>query len=361
MYFIDDNPLDFRMGGLKEGGIVRNTAWVNFLKEYRPNTRIITFKITHRIFKYLNFVFFFIRAIFIKNDTVFFLYPKVGLPILSRGRKGKIFRSAFRLLAGMLIKNRNTLIFDISDIKYEQAIDLRLDNLDMEEIRDFEAWLFALKQKYIFASHAMRDYAVEKHNIPLENTEVCVNGGYTPKEANPEKYPFINKDKITCVYAGTMNKGRLIEEMIEAVSNKDNIEVLLLGTGGEWVDEFLKEKHINNVKYLGAFEDSEARKITAHCDIGLIPYDDSRLYYNIAYPTKLSFYIAAGVPFLSTPVAEVLRVSEKYDIGFAYPLDEWKTFLSGLDADKLKSISDNAKDSAQDFTWNRIFDKNQFV
>jgi hypothetical protein len=36
----------------------------------------------------------------------------------------------------------------------------------------------------------------------------------------------------------------------------------------------------------------------ARCDVGLIPYDDSREYYNIAYPTKLSSYIVAGIPFL---------------------------------------------------------------
>lgn len=361
MCFIDDNPLDFKQGGLKEGGIVRNTAWVSFLKEKRPQTKIITFKITHRIFKYLNFLFFFVKALFIRNDTVFFLYPKVGLPVLSRGKKGKIFRSAFKLCANMLIKGKNTLIFDISDIKYEQAIDLCLDNLDMEEIKAFEKWLFSLNQKYIFASYSMRDYAVKTHDIPYESTDVCVNGGYTAEKAHSERYSFIHEDKITCVYAGTMNKGRLIEEMIEAVSNKDNVEVLLLGTGGEWVDEFLKEKNIKNVCYLGAFEESEAREITACCDVGLIPYDDTRLYYNIAYPTKLSFYIAAGVPYLSTPVAEVLRIQEKCEVGFARQLNEWGTFLSTLRLEELEKVQKNAKKHSKEFTWNRIFENNKFI
>lgn len=361
MYFIDDNPLDFKQSGLKEGGIVRNTAWVNFLKEKRPHAKIITFKITHRIFKLLNFLFFFIRAIFWRKQTVFFLYPKVGLPILSGGKKGKIFRAAFKLCANMLIHNKNTLVFDISDIKYEQAIDLCLENFDMDEIKSFEKWLFSIKQKYIFASHSMRDYAIKTHNIPYENTDVCVNGGYTENNPQPQNFSFIHEEKITCIYAGTMNKGRLIEEMIKAVSNKDNVETVLLGVGGEWVDEFLKEKNIKNVYYLGAFEESKAREITACCDIGLIPYDDTRLYYNIAYPTKLSFYIAAGIPYLSTPVAEVLRIQEQYNIGFAYKLDEWSSFLSDINSDQLKKVSANAKKYSHVFTWTEIFDKNKFV
>ena len=361
MYFIDDNPLDYKQGGLKEGGIVRNTAWIRFLQEFRPRTKFVTFKITHRIFKYLNFPLFFLRSMFIRNDQFFFLYPKVGLPILARGTRGRIFRKMFLACAQMLIRHHNSLVFDISDIKYEQAIDLRLDNLDMEEIRIFEEQLFSLGQKYIFASHAMRDYAVEKHNIPQENTDVCINGGFIADPCNAEQYPFIQKDKITCVYAGTLNKGRLIEEMLCAMPNADHIQMLLLGIGGEWIPEFLSVHKIQNVTYLGAFDESEARRITACCDLGLIPYDSDRLYYNIAYPTKLSFYITAGIPYLSTPVAEVLRVEKNFDLGFSFELNNWKNFFFALDPHKLDAKKANVLAHREQFSWQSIFAKNRFL
>ena len=360
MYFIDDNPLDYKQGGLKEGGIVRNTAWIRFLRAFRPQTKFITFKFTSRVFKHLNFPLFFLRAIFIRNNTVFFLYPKVGLSILTKGFKGKLFRKAFLSCANMLIRNRNALIFDISDIKYEQAIDLQLDNLDMDEMREFEKTLFSLGQKYIFASHAMRDYAVKQHNIPVENTDVCVNGGFPVEKCELQAYPFIHKDKITCVYAGTLNKGRLIEEMLCAIPDSQRIQLLLLGIGGEWIPEFLADRNIQNVQYLGAFDEAEARKITACCDLGLIPYDNSRLYYNLAYPTKLSFYITAGIPYLSTPVAEVLRVEQDHDLGFSFDLRDWKHFLSFLEADTLAQKKENVLSQREHFLWDNIFDKNRF-
>lgn len=361
MYFIDDNPLDYKQGGLKEGGIVRNTAWIQFLREFRPSTKFITFKITHRIFKHLNFPLFFLRSLFIRNDTFFFLYPKVGLPILARGKKGQLFRKLFLCCANTLIRNRNTLVFDISDIKYEQAIDLRLDNLDMEEIRSFEKKLFSLGQKYIFASHAMRDYAIQQHGIPRENTDVCVNGGFIVDRDHENPYPYIHSDKITCVYAGTLNKGRLIEEMLFAIPGVSHIEVLLLGIGGEWIPEFLSSHNIKNVQYLGAFDEAKARHITAHCDLGLIPYDNDRLYYNIAYPTKLSFYIAAGLPYLSTPVAEVLRVEKDHDVGFSCPLKDWKSLLSSLDLGAIAAKRETVLAQREQFAWEHIFKNNRFL
>lgn len=361
MYFVDDNFLERKLCGLKEGGIVRNNAFIEFLINNRPDTRFVNLKLTHRIFKYLNTIKFLFYALTIRNDKVLFLYPKVGLPILLNGIRGRFFRKLFLFSTKILIKHNNSLIFDISDLKYEQAIDLEIEGLDRELIKDFEALLFSLGQKYIFASYSMRDYAVKTHNIPYENTEVCINGGFMPTNENGELPIEISKDKINYVYAGTLNKGRMIEQMIDSFPQREDTNLFLLGVGGEWIEEYLNTTNKKNILYLGAFEEDTARNIVARCDVGLIPYDDKRLYYNIAYPTKLSFYITAGIPYMSTPVAEVNLVQDKNKMGFVKPMSEWNEVFSSMSREEIAKNKDRICSEKKFFLWEEIFKDCRFI
>lgn len=77
---------------------------------------------------------------------------------------------------------------------------------------------------------------------------------------------------------------------------------------------------------MGSYSEEEAIQIVSSCDIGLVPYDESRLYYNMCYPTKNSFYITAGIPILIIPLEESLNQLEKYDILFIEKLENWDKF-----------------------------------
>ena len=360
MYFINDNIVDIKHSGIKEGGVVRNTAWIEFLNRHREDTKFVDLSFSGRTTKYLNYFRYLFFAATVKNSQIFALYPKVGLPVLASGKKGALCKKLYLMSLAWMIRHGNEIIFDISDIKYEQAIDLELDNLDMEQTRLFEQDLFRIGQKYIFASHAMRAYAAEKHSIPWENTEVCVNGGYL---ADPEPLSDISlpKDRLRFVYAGTLNKGRMIEQMIDAFPECTDKAMILLGISGDWIPDYLKTRGRTNILYLGAFEEQIARRIVAGCHVGLIPYDDSRPYYNIAYPTKLSFYIAAGVPYLATPVAEILRVQEKHDMGYTAPIREWGALFTSITAEALSAKKQTVAQHRMDYTWNSIFQANKFI
>lgn len=362
MYFVNDNFLDKKINGIKEGGIVRNIAWIDFLKAYFPNTKFIDMKITHKIFKHIHYVWLFVISFFIYKDTFFFLYPRVGMPVLNKGIRGKIYRKTFLIILENLCKRKNSVIIDISDIKYEQAIDLELSSLDMQEIKRFEEALFSMDLKFIFASYSMREYAVKKHNIKRNKTCVCINGGFICDDCKDTNFNFFNEqDKIKYVYAGTLNKGRMIEEMINAFPDDDKYCLILLGSSGEWINDYIIKSKRSNIKYLGAFEEKAARTIVSMCDIGLIPYDDNRLYYNIAYPTKLSFYITAGIPFLSTPVSEVKRVLSEYDIGFGKKISDWRDFVISMTKEDLLKKKQKISNFKHKFTWNEIFSNCDFL
>jgi glycosyltransferase involved in cell wall biosynthesis len=204
----------------------------------------------------------------------------------------------------------------------------------------------------------MKDYALKKYELNPQNVRVCINGGPLLLNLNiSSQYLFTSSNKIKFVYAGTLNRGRQIENMINIFSKNRNVELVLLGKDGEWIKNIPCS---DNLHYLGPQDEFVAHYITSLCDIGLIPYDNSRSYFNIAYPTKLSFYLTAGIPFLSTPVSESISIFKKFEIGFIEEIENWASFIESL---TLKLLKDQKKQAAlvgEEFNWDAIFDRDLY-
>ena len=146
--------------------------------------------------------------------------------------------------------------------------------------------------------------------------------------------------------------------MIINFPHNDKYNLLLLGEDGEWLEDYDLPL---NVSYLGAVEEKEAHYIASKCDIGLIPYDETKLYYNIAYPTKLSFYITAGIPFLSTRVNETKKIQQKYNIGFINEITDWRKTINNITLEKIKDMKFKISKIKEDFYWDNIFSENKFI
>ena len=82
-----------------------------------------------------------------------------------------------------------------------------------------------------------------------------------------------------------------------------------------------------------------------------IPYDESKQYYNIAYPTKLAFYITAGIPFISTDVNEVRTIVNNYSIGYISPINQWNKIINEISLDEIKKQKEKANAIKNEFHW----------
>lgn len=333
---INDDYRLLNKGNVNEGGLARTEAIIGWLTE---NKRIDEIRLTNSRIKNAVIVLKFLRKT--KNADIFIFYPTVGMPVLRQGIAGRICSDLFISALNKACLH-NKIIIDISDLKYEQAIDLEIDNNRLKAMERTEKRLFDSSCEFVFASESMKEYAANKYSIPLNRCHVLDNGG---------SFKFTETDipkcdsKIKLVYAGTLNKGRCIEAMIDSVKNIHNAVLYLCGIGGDWI------KEEENVKYLGPLDESCAHYVVSQCDIGLIPYDSSRLYYNIAYPTKLAFYITAGIPFISTDTKEVLKIYEKYNIGYISEMNGWNNLFESIDIEEIKKQKARIKTFKNDFTW----------
>ncbi len=334
---------------IKEGGMARNNAFFNYF--CREQIHTINVFSTNFFFRFLFTLKVILevslrknKAIFIHQGTLLYLLPIKILKI------NFIFQLVLLILKRC--SKRNQLTIEVNDLPYEQAVDLGLF-IDSFYLR-FEKALFSLKAiHFIFASHEMESYVKEKFN--LIKTEVIINGG--EKIKNPlldTRYEWENNSMINFIYAGTLNKGRQIEELILLFDNKENVQLILIGLNGEWIN---KEYRSKNIIYLGNFEEKIAHLIVSKCDIGIIPYDANRFYYNLCYPTKASFYITAGISFLSTPLLELKNVFEQYNCAFFKDINEWDSFLKKLEKDTIKEKNEIVKKISEKFTWSYLLNK----
>ena len=347
--FINGNHRKFS-GRVMEGGYSRNVAWEKWLLNNTNRLKDIRLrdgKIFHNIQTYC-------ILLFSRNKVILFLYPLVGVPLFYMNVFEKVLSSVFFICLDYSLKH-NRVVFDISDLKYEQAVDLELMN-KRAGIRgqEIEKRLFSTKAYFIFASYEMRRYACEKYGINFENTDVCINGGSTLDVQVLENQ--IDLNEINYVYAGTLNRGRQIEQLIESFPKAPGIHLYLLGTNGEWIKEMQ-----GNITYLGPMEEVKAHYFVSLCDVGLIPYDESRLYYNIAYPTKLSFYITAKIPYISTPVKEVCRVDNDINGGWIESINKWTGLFNKLTKEEIARKKANIEVVSDDFLWDKIFSRNIFI
>ncbi|RKE45411.1 hypothetical protein [Sphingobacterium detergens] len=341
-------------GIVSEGGAVRNEAFYQYFK-MRADVKIMdltSMNILDRIINTLKFIFYFsVRRndyIYLHMGAIFVLFPTF------------LFRMGLsRLIFIMLdqISKKHVLHIEVNDLPFEQSKDLELPNLSF--CQSFQKNLFNLKRiRFDFASNSMRNYVINEYQLKAEQCQVILNGSDKLEVFDQTIYESLlvkNSNKLKYVYVGSLNKGRQIEDLI-GIFKQSQHELFLLGPGGQWIAQELKGDTTPNIKYLGVFSDPIALQISSLCDVGVIPYDDSRFYYNICYPTKVSFYLAAGLPILSTRLSETQGVLAHKNIACFLPIDAWGEYISKSTIVEINTLKQNVLFYRSQFYWSSLLE-----
>ena len=337
---------------ISDGGMARNKAFSDkmiFFEKKRLNMYLYKNSIFQRTCKSLSFFAFFL---FRRNRTIFF--HQFAFPLLFPLLTNRICHYYYKRAIHFIAK-RNKVIIEVNDLPHEQAIDLELPV--SKSMLEFENFIFSLPNcRYIFASTEMSKFVCEKYKIHNDFSHVTINGGpklqLCPSVIFNQKW--IESKKIKYVYAGSLNKGRQIEALIDVFrKNSDNL-LILIGIWGEWLSS---ANLPSNIIFLGEFEEAIAHYIVSLCDVGLIPYDEERFYYNLCYPTKASFYITAGIPFLSTPLSELQNVFAKSGMSYFVPFNKWNDFFKDFDKLSLVDVKRKIDIEKHKFYWDPLIGK----
>lgn len=332
-----------------DGGQSRNKAFMQYYA--KKNALIIPVYSLNPIVR-LVYLLNVLKIMLFSKNAVFFIHQgtlMVLFPMLIL-KYGWTRALVFKLIQNTI--NRNDVTIEVNDLPYEQAKDLEL--FVDETYKVFQDKLYALRHaKFIFASHEMGRYINDTFNL---NYEVIINGSNKVNDFSKSEsiHVCFRSTETKFIYAGGLNKGRQIEALISIFSNRKEI-LILIGEWGEWILDYVVS---DNIFYLGKFKEDYAHYLTSKCDIGIIPYDESRFYYNICYPTKASFYITAGIPFLSTPLLELKNIFKKSGLVYFVPFKEWDNFLDNFDASELFVIKEKIAFEKHNFYWESLLNTN---
>lgn len=225
--------------------------------------------------------------------------------------------------------------------------------------KKIESWIFP-KLKDVFTVNESiadlfeKDYGIRPRvvrNIPLKREKV---------DTATRKQLGLSEDKKILILQGSgINIHRGSEEMLEAMKYIDDAILLIVG-GGDVIDTLKEMAKSPELKDKVIFRSKQPYKklmqFTASADLGLTLDKDTNLNYRFSLPNKLFDYIHAGIPVLATPLPEIKKIIEEYDIGDFIPSHKPKEIAEKVnqilaDQTLMQKWKKNITFAAENLTW----------
>ncbi len=201
-----------------------------------------------------------------------------------------------------------------------------------------------------------KDYGVRPHvvrNLPKR---------YKPGQTTRQQLGLPIDKRIVLMQGGAINMDRGAEELIHAMKPQfglKDVEIYFIGGGDVWqkIKELTRELHLGRVvHFLPKMPYGKMMQYTALCDIGVSIDKPVSMNYQYSLPNKLFDYIAAGIPVLASPLVEVKKVVEGYDVGMCIQ-DHDPAHIARViedmfsDASRYERWRSNAHKISQELCW----------
>ena len=223
--------------------------------------------------------------------------------------------------------------------------------------------------------------SIERWIFPKLKTVYTVNGsiatlyeneyGFRPKiirnvpftrslpEVSRKEMSLPEDKKIIILQGAGINIQRGAEEMVEAMIYIDDAIFVIIGDGDvvpQLKDQVKEMKLDKKVIFIPKQPLEEVIKYTSLADIGVTLDKDTNINYRYSLPNKLFDYIHAEIPILASPLVEIKKIIDQYDIGMTIedhnPEHIAKTASIMLnDSRKIKIWKENLKFAAKELCW----------
>jgi glycosyltransferase involved in cell wall biosynthesis len=161
---------------------------------------------------------------------------------------------------------------------------------------------------------------------------------------------------VRIAYTGSLYRDRsVLEETIRALLASDaaELELVLAGPGGEWLADTFPDERVRYAGWLGA---RECEEVLAGCDLGLLPYFGDVPYYRLVHPTKLSVYLACGLPIVAGDAAHLAAFVSRHGVGVTAGRRGYTDAVIDLATDDARrsAFAEKARAVAPAFLWDTL-------
>lgn len=180
----------------------------------------------------------------------------------------------------------------------------------------------------------------EVGEIPNDNIVTIYNSPgdiFKPTSHNLDKFRNVNSD-FRIFYAGTLEKYRTIEEMIDIVKSLNNVKLTIAGFGS--LTNLIKEYSTKNknIEFLGVLNYEEVLQRTLSSDLLFSLYDPIIPLHKFASSNKLFEAMMCGKPILVSDGTSMVDIIKKYDCGIV---------LNCNDVEKIRNVIITLRDNPE--------------
>lgn len=210
--------------------------------------------------------------------------------------------------------------------------------------------MFIPKLKYMFTvNESIAGLYKEEFGIDVKVMRNLPVKRDLPRNISRKALNLPEDKSILLMQGAGINIERGSEEAIQAMQYIDKALLLIIG-GGDAIDDLKamtdKLQMNDKVRFIAKLPFEELMQYTVLADIGLTLDKDTNVNYRYSLPNKLFDYIHAGLPVLASPLIEVRKIVEQYNIGLC------------IDSHDPREIANKVKSMLADKTTMALFKEN---
>jgi glycosyltransferase involved in cell wall biosynthesis len=214
---------------------------------------------------------------------------------------------------------------------------------------------FLPKLNYAYTvSESIANYYHEKYGVKMD---VIRN---LPMKEAPEETFNLSSEKPFIIYQGTLNVGRGIDKMIDAMQFIPGYNLIIAGDGPlqtELQNRARQSSADKQVIFAGRISFEKLRGLTKQAVLGLSLEQDLGLNYRFALPNKLFDYWHAGIPAIVSDLPEMKALMQKTQAGKfvseSIDAERLATEINALlkDAEVYDKMKKAAQKAASEYHW----------
>lgn len=141
------------------------------------------------------------------------------------------------------------------------------------------------------------------------------------------------------IYQGAVNKGRCVEQLIDALEFLPQCRLIVAGSG-DLLDAMklhaASKPYSSRIVFTGRLRPDQLKTLTSRASLGFCLMENMGLNYYLSLPNRIADYAAAHIPVLANDYPEIRRVLQAHPIGSC--IDEKVIYNPRLLADAISQL-----------------------